>query len=174
MKKLFISIFISSFILTGCTAGQMSQAKIQTSQFDGSKIISAREMPALAHSKWHPSNVFFGARWTDKAPDLLVLKVKFMHDYQNLNKLDFNVDGDFFSAKRLDGMTDLERNEYYKASNAPYVITVQQANKILNSKNTMFKLTTLSGQYVEGAIVLNGDKSLSYNSINSVIQQISK
>ncbi|MEG0132059.1 MAG: hypothetical protein RR677_11375, partial [Acinetobacter sp.] len=66
------------------------------------------------------------------------------------------------------------RNEYYKASNAPYVITVQQANKILNSKNTMFKLTTLSGQYVEGAIVLNGDKSLSYNSINSVIQQISK
>jgi len=172
MQKLLLSFFISSLILTGCTAGQMSKAQIQTSQFDGSKTISAREMPAFAHSKWYPSNVFFGSRWSDKAPDLLVLKVKLMHDYQNLNKLDFNVDGEFFSAKRLDVLTDLERNDVYKASNAQFAITVEQAKRILNSKNAMFKLTTLSGLYIEGAIVLNGDKSMAFDSIGNVVQQV--
>lgn len=174
MHKLLLCFFISSFILTGCTAGQMSKAHIQTSQFDGSKAISAREMPAFAHSKWYPSNVFFGSRWSDKAPDLLVLKVKLMHDYENLNKLDFNIDGEFFSAKRLGISTDLERNEVYKASKAEFAITVDQAKRILNSRNAMFKLTTLSGLYIEGAIVLNGDKSMAFDSISNVVQQVKK
>lgn len=159
-------------VLAGCTSGQMSQAKITTSQFDNSKNINAREMPALGKDKWHPSNVFFGARWTDRAPQLVVLEVKYMHEYQNLNKLSFNVDGEVFDAQKLNVLTDLERNEYYKASKAPYVITVEQARKILNAQNAKFRITTLSGQYTDGAIVLNSDKSMAYKSISNVVQQI--
>lgn len=159
-------------VLAGCTSGQMSQAKITTSQFDNSKNINAREMPALGKDKWHPSNVFFGARWTDRAPQLVVLEVKYMHEYQNLNKLSFNVDGEIFDAQKLNVLTDLERNEYYKASKAPYVITVEQARKILNAQNAKFRITTLSGQYTDGAIVLNSDKSMAYKSISNVVQQI--
>lgn len=159
-------------VLAGCTSGQMSQAKITTSQFDNSKNINAREMPALGKDKWHPSNVFFGARWTDRAPQLVVLEVKYMHEYQNLNKLSFNVDGEIFDAQKLNVLTDLERNEYYKASKAPYVITVEQARKILSAQNAKFRITTLSGQYTDGAIVLNSDKSMAYKSISNVVQQI--
>ena len=150
----------------------MSQAQINTSQFDGSKNINAREMPALGKDKWHPSNVFFGARWTDRAPDLVVLEVKYMHDFQNLNKLSFDVDGELFDAKKLNSMTDLERNQYYKASKAPYVVTVEQAKKILGSTNAKFRITTLSGTYTDGAIVLNSDKSMAYESISNVVKNI--
>lgn len=170
MKK-FLLIGLVGILLGGCTSGQMSQAKITTSQFDNSKNINAREMPALGKDKWHPSNVFFGARWTDRAPQLVVLEVKYMHEYQNLNKLSFNVDGEIFEAQKLN-MTDLERNQYYKASKAPYVITVNQAKKILNARNAKFRITTLSGQYTDGAIVLNSDKSMAYQSINNVVQAI--
>lgn len=172
MKNIVLALLVTSTLLTGCTSGQMSQAKITTSQFDNSKNISAREMPALGKDKWHPSNVFFGARWTDRAPQLLVLEVKYMHEYQNLNKLSFNVDGEIFEAQKLHTLTDLERNEYYKASKAPYVITIQQAKKILNAENAKFRITTLSGQYTDGAIVLNSDKSMAYKSISNVVQQI--
>lgn len=174
MKKLLLSIAVLGAILSGCTANQMSQAKINTSQFDGSKNINAREMPALGKDKWHPSNVFFGARWTDRAPDLLVLEVKYMHEYKNLHKLSFNVDGEVFDAQKLSVLTNLERNEYYKASKAPYVITTEQAKKILESNNTKFRITTLSGTYTDGAIVINSDKSMAYQSLNSVIQNIPK
>lgn len=152
----------------------MSQAKITTSQFDNSKNISAREMPALGKDKWHPSNVFFGARWTDRAPQLIVLEIKYMHEYQNLNKLSFNVDGEIFDAQKLNVFTDLERNDYYKASKAPFVITVEQAKKILGSKNTKFRISTLSGTYTDGAIVINSDRSMAYQSLNNVIQSIPK
>lgn len=172
MKKIVLSLVVAGVLLSGCTAGQMSQAKITTSQFDNSKNISAREMPALGKDKWHPSNVFFGARWTDRAPQLIVLEVKYMHEYQNLNKLSFNVDGELFDAQKLSVLTDIERNEYYKASKAPYVITVKQAEKILNSKNAKFRITTLSGQYTDGAIVLSGDKSMAFESIKNVVQAI--
>ena len=172
MKKIVLSLVVAGVLLSGCTAGQMSQAKITTSQFDNSKNISAREMPALGKDKWHPSNVFFGARWTDRAPQLIVLEVKYMHEYQNLNKLSFNVDGELFDAQKLSVLTDIERNEYYKASKAPYVITVNQAEKILNSKNAKFRITTLSGQYTDGAIVLSDDKSMAFESIKNVVQAI--
>ena len=172
MKKTLLVSLVASALLTGCTAGQMSQVKITTSQFDNSKNISAREMPALGKDKWHPSNVFFGARWTDRAPQLIVLEVKYMHEYQNLNKLSFNVDGELFEAQKLNVLTDLERNEYYKASKAPYVITVEQARKIINSQNAKFRITTLAGQYSDGAIVLNSDKSMAFESIKNVIQAI--
>lgn len=169
MKRiLLVAVLVA---LTGCASGQMSQAKITTSQFDNSKNINAREMPALGKDKWHPSNVFFGARWTDRAPQLIVLEVKYMHEYQNLNKLSFNVDGEIFDAQKLN-MTNIERNEYYKASKAPYVITVEQARKILSAQNAKFRITTLSGQYTDGAIVLNSDKSMAYKSISNVVQQI--
>ena len=174
MKKLLLSIAALSVILSGCTANQMSQAKINTSQFDDSKNISAREMPALGKDKWHPSNVFFGARWTDRAPSLLVLEVKYMHEYKNLNKLTFNVDGEIFDAQKLNTLTNLERNEYYKASKAPYVITLEQAKRILESKNTKFRITTLAGTYTDGAIVINSDKSMAYHSLNNVVQSIPK
>ncbi|ENX58150.1 MULTISPECIES: hypothetical protein [Acinetobacter] len=170
MKKIILMGIL--FGLTGCASDLMSKANVTTSNFDNSKNISAREMPALAQDKWHPSNVFFGARWTDRVPDFVVLEVKYMHDYQNLNKLDFNVDGQLFSAKRMDVLTDLERNAYYRASKAPFVITVDQAKKILNSTNAKFRITTLSGQYTDGAIVLNGDKSMAYKSIKNVVDQI--
>lgn len=172
MKKIVLSLVVAGVLLSGCTAGQMSQAKITTSQFDNSKNISAREMPALGKDKWHPSSVFFGARWTDRAPQLIVLEVKYMHEYQNLNKLSFNVDGELFDAQKLSVLTDIERNEYYKASKAPYVITVKQAEKILNSKNAKFRITTLSGQYTDGAIVLSDDKSMAFESIKNVVQAI--
>jgi hypothetical protein len=171
MKKILVLGFLS-LMMAGCTAGQMSQAQINTSQFDGSKNINAREMPALGKDKWHPSNVFFGARWTDRAPDLVVLEVKYMHDFQNLNKLSFDVDGELFDAKKLNSMTDLERNQYYKASKAPYVVTVEQAKKILGSTNAKFRITTLSGTYTDGAIVLNSDKSMAYESISNVVKNI--
>lgn len=58
VKKIVLSLLAASALLSGCTTGQMSQAKITTSQFDNSKNISAREMPALGKDKWHPSNVF--------------------------------------------------------------------------------------------------------------------
>ena len=171
MKKILV-LGLLSLMMVGCTAGQMSQAQINTSQFDGSKNINAREMPALGKDKWHPSNVFFGARWTDRAPDLVVLEVKYMHDFQNLNKLSFDVDGELFDAKKLNSMTDLERNQYYKASKAPYVVTVEQAKKILGSTNAKFRITTLSGTYTDGAIVLNSDKSMAYESISNVVKNI--
>lgn len=174
MKGLLILITVFGVILSGCTANQMSQAKITTSQFDNSKNISAREMPALGKDKWHPSNVFFGARWTDRAPQLIVLEIKYMHEYQNLNKLSFNVDGEIFDAQKLNVFTDLERNDYYKASKAPFVITVEQAKKILGSKNTKFRISTLSGTYTDGAIVINSDRSMAYQSLNNVIQSIPK
>lgn len=172
MKTVVLSFLIAGVLLSGCTAGQMSQAKITTSQFDNSKNISAREMPALGKDKWHPSNVFFGARWTDRAPQLIVLEVKYMHEYQNLNKLSFNVDGELFEAQKLNVLTDLERNEYYKASKAPYVITVEQAKKILNARNVKFRITTLSGQYTDGAVVINSDKSMAFKSIENVVKNI--
>ncbi|MCU4589091.1 hypothetical protein KTJ20_10045 [Acinetobacter ursingii] len=171
MRTLSI-LFLGFLTFSGCTADQMSKANITTSMFDNSKNISAREMPALAQDKWHPSVIFFGARWTDRTPDLVVLEVKFMHDYQNLNKLDFDVDGQLFSAKRMGVLTDLERNAYYKSSKAPYVITVEQARKILNSTNAKFRISTLSGQFIDGAIVLNGDKSMAFKSIKSVMDQV--
>ncbi|MFN4186412.1 MAG: lipoprotein [Acinetobacter johnsonii] len=171
MKKVFLGL-LAVALLSGCTSGQMSQAKITTSQFDNSKNVSAREMPALGKDKWHPSNVFFGARWTDRAPQLIVLEVKYMHEYQNLNKLSFNVDGEIFDAQKLNVLTDIERNQYYKASKAPYVITVEQAKKILNAKNAKFRITTLSGQYTDGAIVINSDKSMAFKSIENVVQNI--
>lgn len=158
--------------LVGCTADQMSAATTTTAMFDNSKNISAREMPALAQDKWHPSNVFFGARWSDRAPDLIILEVKYMHDFQNLNTLSFNVDGEAFEAKRMNVVTDIERNQYHKASKAPYVITVEQAKKVVNSKNSKFRITTLSGSYTDGAIVLNGDKSMAYKSIVNVLNKI--
>lgn len=171
MNKIILALLTASALLAGCTAGQMSQAKITTSQFDNSKNINAREMPALGKDKWHPSNVFFGARWTDRAPDLVVLEVKYMHEYQNLNKLSFSVDGEIFEAQKLN-MTDIERNQYYKASKAPYVITVDQAKKILGAQNAKFRITTLSGQFTDGAIILNSDKSMAYQSISNVVQAI--
>lgn len=170
MKKILV-IGLIGLILGGCTAGQMSQAKITTSQFDNSKNINAREMPALGKDKWHPSNIFFGARWTDRVPQLVVLEVKYMHEYQNLDKLSFNVDGEIFEAKKLN-MTELERNQYYKASKAPYVITIDQARKILGAHNAKFRITTLSGQYTDGAIVLNSNKSMAYQSISNVVRAI--
>ncbi|WP_347452792.1 hypothetical protein [Acinetobacter thermotolerans] len=171
MYKFLLGVIVVGSLLTGCTANQMSQAQITTSQFDNSKNIKAREMPALGKDKWHPSNVFFGARWTDRAPLLLVLEVKYMHEYQNLHNLTFNVDGEIFEAQKLN-LTDLERNEYYKASKAPYVITVEQARKILKAQNAKFRITTLSGQYTDGAISINADKSMAYQSIKNVIDQI--
>lgn len=95
-----------------------------------------------------------------------------MHDFQNLNKLSFDVDGELFDAKKLNSMTDLERNQYYKASKAPYVVTVEQAKKILGSTNAKFRITTLSGTYTDGAIVLNSDKSMAYESISNVVKNI--
>ena len=171
MKKALFAVVVSCAALSGCTTGQMSQAKVNISQFDNSKNISARAMPALAHSKWYPSNVHFGARWTDRAPQLLSLDVRFMHDYQNLDKLHFNADGYAFDARKLN-TTELERNEAYKASLVQYVITVEQAKRILASKDAKFRITTLSGKYTDGAIVLNGDKSMAYESINNVVQAI--
>ena len=168
-----ILIFIINLNLFGCTADQMSKATTTTAMFDNSKNISTREMPAFAKDKWHPSNVFFGARWSDRAPDLIILEVKYMHDFQNLNSLSFNVDGEIFEAKRMNVVTDIERNQYYKASKAPYVITIDQAKKIVNSKNSKFRITTLSGEYTDGAVVLNGDKSMAYKSILNVLKQIS-
>ncbi|WP_414659195.1 hypothetical protein ACMHYC_10705 [Acinetobacter courvalinii] len=168
-----ILIFIIALNLFGCTADQMSKATTTTAMFDNSKNISTREMPAFAKDKWHPSNVFFGARWSDRAPDLIILEVKYMHDFQNLNSLSFNVDGEIFEAKRMNVVTDIERNQYYKASKAPYVITIDQAKKIVNSKNSKFRITTLSGEYTDGAVVLNGDKSMAYKSILNVLKQIS-
>ncbi len=172
MKAISVIAILFATILIGCTPAQMSKETVSTSQFDGSKNIKAREMPAIGKDKWHPSNVFFGARWTDRAPDLIVLEVKYMHEFKNLKNLSFNVDGELFSAQKLNLFTEFERNEYFKSSKAPFVISVDQAQKILNSSNAKFRLTTLSGTYVDGAIVLNTDKSMAYESIKNVVNKI--
>lgn len=164
-----ILIFIITLNLFGCTADQMSKAQTHVSQFDGSKSLKTRPMHTFGESKWVSSGVMMGANWDDSHPSLIIIEAELMNQYENLDSLTFKIDGKLVKTNKLNLVTDLKRNEYFKSSSQKFALNKEDAKLIVDSKNTLFKLTTLSGKYYEGAVVLNGDKSMAYKSIINVI-----
>lgn len=173
MKKL---VLISSILLLGgCTQAQvdkMSVAKVVTSDFDGSQTISSQTMPAYVKEGWNLRGVSFGAHWVTSAKGYVAFDVEFNNATTNLNKLYLNIDGVISEHETLGKMTKFRNNGAYNTSTNSFIVPLSVANKILNSKNVKFKVTTLSDGAREGYLI-EGDKvTPAAKSLINVIKQV--
>jgi len=173
MKKIVLTTILTSLI--GCSeysVDNMSSAKITTSQFDGTREISAQRMPALVDGGWVAKGVSFGAKWSDKEPNIVAFDVELNNATTNLEELLLNIDGKITKHSAIGALTKFGGSGNLKNSSRLFAVDVNTARKLVASRDVKFKVLTLSDGYREG-ILINGEQvTPAAKSLINVIDQI--
>lgn len=174
MKKILVA-GIMGLGLVGCSeysVDNMSSAKIITSQFDGAREIVAQKMPALVDGGWVANGVSFGAKWSNKEPNIVAFDVELNNTTTNLQELLLSIDGQITKHSAIGTFTNFGGTGNLRNSSRLFAVDVNTARKLASSKDVKFKVVTLSNGYREGVLISGKQITPAAKSLINVINQI--
>lgn len=153
MNRVMMALAIAS--LVGCATTSGLDATVSQSGFDGATTVSV-PVHGTACGSTSGSCLGMGAQWSTARPQVVLLNVALLMDYQPILSAKLSVDDTIVSLDEMQGMTQFSRiGDPVRTSTKYFAIPIGSLRRAVSANKVWLRVSTPSGTVEDR--VIDGD-----------------